>query len=407
MSVQQRVAALRQPLATRPFRRVWLAQIASDLGDAAGRIALAVLVTQDQGGPRAVGAVLAVSVLPYLGLGQWLTAKLECFPRVSVLVGADVLRAACYLAMAADLPTVTRFALLFVASACSPPFNSVRNALVPALLPASQVTEGFALQVLTNETARLVGLLLGGVAATIVSPETALMANAASFVLSGLLLWGIQADGAVGEQPREAARFGDGWRAIRQDRVVARIAWMAPAFVAFGSIPEALVVPFAEDELGRSGAVAGILAGLVSTSILVLAPLLRRPTEHPALVRQAATLALVGACSAGVLFVLSTNVVLVGAAYLYIGLVFVGRVNLGAAMSQRVDDSVRASSFSVVEGYVAVGQVLAGIGGGVAAEAFGTRATFVAAMAATATAGFFARHLPMPAHARVSRAATG
>lgn len=404
MSVRFRIQRLRAPLRIRDFRLVWWAQLASELGDAAGRIALAVLVTERSGTPLAAGAVLAISVVPYLGLGQWLTARCERFDRRRVLIVADVVRAVCYVSMAADIPLWARFALLFVASAASPPFESVRNALIPTTLPDSQLADGIALQVLTNEATRLLGLMLGGIGAAVASPSAALGANAITFLVSAVVIARVRTDHVLSEL-RTSVRVADGWRAIRGDALVRRVAWMAPSFVAFGAIPEALVVPYADLELGRSGAVAGILAALVSASILVLAPLLHRPEGQRALVRQAAGATFVGSALATLAFAAPAEIVFAIVAFAATGLVFVGRINLGAAMTLRLPDHLRASSFSLVDGFVSVGQVIAGLGGGVLADAIGTRPTFVIAMALTAAAAAAAYVLPMRAHRAVSSAA--
>lgn len=383
------------------FRRLWWAQLASELGDAAGRIALAVLVTERSGTPLAAGAVLAVSVLPYLGLGQWLTARCERFPRRTVLIVADVVRAACYLGMAVDVPLWARFALLFVASAASPPFESVRNALVPAVLGTERLADGIALLVLTNETTRLLGLVLGGVGAALASPAAALAVNALTFLVSAALIARIPAE-APADTLRESVRVSDGWRAIRRDALIRRIAWMSPAFVAFGSIPEALVVPFAEDDLLRSSAVAGVLAALVSASILVLAPVLPRHEGPRALVRQAALAALIGSAVAAVAFAAPPSVGMAAIAFVAIGPVFVGRINLGAAMSLRLPDHLRASAYSLVDGFISVGQVVAGLGGGYVADRIGTQPTFVIAMGLTAVSAAAAHSLPLREHAAVT-----
>lgn len=384
-----------------------MAQLASELGDAAGRIALAVLVTERSGTPLAAGAVLAISVVPYLGLGQWLTARLERFPRRRVLVVTDLIRAGCYLAMAVDVPLWARFALLFAASTASPPFESVRNALVPSTLPKDQLTDGIALQVLTNETTRLVGLVLGGVGATLTSPTAALAANAATFVVSALLISRLDADEPVTEL-RTSVRVRDGWNAIKSDVFVRRAAWMSAVLVAFGAIPEALVVPFAQDDLGRSGAVAGVLAALVSASILLSAPLLQRHTSQRLLIRQAAATAAAGAVIAAAAFAVDGGLPSASLAFSAIGLVFVGRINLGATMTMRLPDHLRASAFSVVDGFISVGQVMAGLGGGLVADAIGARETFVLAMTVTALAAGVAFALPLRAHAAsLSRAASG
>ena len=404
MSIRTRAATFRVPLSSSQFRRLWWAQLASELGDAAGRIALAVLVTERSGTPVAAGAVLAISVVPYLGLGQWLTARCERFPRREVLIAADIVRAICFLSMALDIPLWARFALLFVASTASPPFESVRNALIPTTLPEEQLTDGIALQVLTNEMTRLVGLVLGGVAATVTTPTVALTINAATFLVSALLLAGLPRETDTGEL-RQAVRVRDSWHFIRRDGLIRRVAWMSPAFVAFGAVPEALVVPYTEDVLGRSGAIAGVLAAIVSLSILVLAPVLPRAATHRGLVRQAAGAAFVGASVAAASFLAPVNLAISVVAFAAIGPIFVGRINLGAAMSLRLPDHLRASAFSLVDGFISVGQVVAGLGGGWLAATAGPRPAFVVSMALTALAAGAAYLLPVRAHAAVRSAA--
>jgi hypothetical protein len=183
---------------------------------------------------------------------------------------------------------------------------------------------------------------------------------------------------------------------------------MSPLLVAFGSIPEALVVPYTEDELHRTAAVAGVLAALISASILVLAPVLPRKGDDRQLVRQAATFAIYGAGLSCALFaLLPPGVLVAGLAYAAIGPVFIGRVNLGTAMSVRLPDHLRASTFSLVDGFVSVGQVVAGLGGGVLAEVIGARPTFVLAMASTTIVGGVAYARPFRVHAAVRSRATG
>jgi MFS family permease len=406
VSVQLRIRELRAPLSVPSFRSLWWAQLASELGDAVGRIALAVLVTERSGSPVAVGAVLAISVVPYLGLGQWLTAWCERFPRRRVLVVADIVRAACYLLMAADIPLWARFALLFVASSASPPFESVRNALIPATLPEERVTDGVAVMVLTNESTRLVGLVVGGIGATLASPAAALAVNALTFVVSAFLIARLPADEPA-DEVRSTVRVADGWRAVRHDALLRRIAWMSPAFVAFGAVPEALVVPYAEEVLDRSGSVAGALAASVSASILLIAPLVQRRDGHRALVRQASLVALAGAAVSAGAFALPASDGLALVAFAAVGPVFVSRINLGSAMLLRLPDHLRASTFSLVDGLISVGQVVAGLAGGALAAWVGVQPAFVVAMALTAASAALAYVLPLRAHAAVRSAARG
>ena len=58
----------------RDFRLLWSAQILSELGDWAARVALAVLVHNRTGSKVLTAAVTGVGLLPWIGLGQALAA---------------------------------------------------------------------------------------------------------------------------------------------------------------------------------------------------------------------------------------------------------------------------------------------------------------------------------------------
>src|SRR4051812_14869789 len=99
-----RLRALRRPLQHREFRLLWMAQVGSDLGDWIGRVALSILVFERTGSAVTTALVTTVSVLPYVGLGPVLTAKLSRFHRRSVLVGSDLGRAALFALLAVPFP---------------------------------------------------------------------------------------------------------------------------------------------------------------------------------------------------------------------------------------------------------------------------------------------------------------
>src|SRR5689334_19187821 len=95
-----RTSQLRAPLRYRNFRLIWLAQLASELGDWAGRLALAVIVEQRTGSALMVALVTAATIAPFVGIGQALSARLERFPRKRVLVFADLGRAIIFSSLA-------------------------------------------------------------------------------------------------------------------------------------------------------------------------------------------------------------------------------------------------------------------------------------------------------------------
>ena len=102
--LRQRATALLSPLSIRHFRRLWLADMVSLLGDWAGRLALAVLVLERTGSPAWAAAVTAVSLAGFVGIGQVLATLADRHGRVAVMLAADVARAALFAAMLLPLP---------------------------------------------------------------------------------------------------------------------------------------------------------------------------------------------------------------------------------------------------------------------------------------------------------------
>ena len=130
-----RVVALAEPLRNGPVRRLWAAQLTSEVGDWAARLALAVLVLQRTHSPALVGLVTAASMVGWFGPGQLLTSLCERWPRRRVMLTADVVRAAAFLAVLAPLPTPVLVVLVAVAGCATTPFEAARSALRPVLTP--------------------------------------------------------------------------------------------------------------------------------------------------------------------------------------------------------------------------------------------------------------------------------
>ena len=382
-------AVLRHP----SYRRLFYSQLASELGDFAGRIALVVLVVAETESTLGAGAVLAVAAIPYLGLGQYLTGWSARFAPVRVLIVADIVRATIFAAIALDIPIVARFVLLFLASTASPVFESVRNGLTPHTVPTAELTDAIGLQTVANEIARIGGLALGGWVATSFSPEGTLLANATTFLASAVLLAGIRVGSVVPEATR--VRVSEGWRALVDDPVSRRTLILFASLVAFGSLPEALVVPFVGDELPNDPTLVGVFAALVSVAIIATIPLLNPPEAHIDRVRQAASVSVLGAALAAAVFLLPTSIPSTSAAYFLVGIPFAGRIITGAAISERLTDRVRASAFSVYDGVISVGQLVAGLGGGFLAEVIGVKASFIVGLTAAASVALVVRFLPV------------
>ncbi|MDT8912160.1 MFS transporter [Amycolatopsis sp. PS_44_ISF1] len=255
-------ARVRDILAVREFRAVWLAEAQSVLGDQLARVALSVLVFQRTGSAAWPALAYALTYLPDLAGGPLLGGLADRFPRRTVLVTADLLRAPLVAVLAVPgLPWPALAVVLVVVQLAGAPFSSAQAAVVPVVLDGSRYVLGQSLLKLTNQVGQLAGFALGGAVIALIGAGWGLILDALSFGVSAVVL-------ALGVRSRPAAdvrearvstlrRLAAGAGTIRRDprlRVLVGLAWLA----GFVIVPEGLAVPYAA-EIGGGPAVAGLL----------------------------------------------------------------------------------------------------------------------------------------------------
>lgn len=278
-------------MSVREFRGLMLAQITSEAGDQVARVALALLVLERTGSAFGAAATFAVAFVPAFFGAALLGSLADRLSRRALMLGADLGRAVIIAVLglvATDAaPLALLFALLLLAEFLSPIFDAARTATIPAVLhnPAL-VTAGMGLSRTLHLANQVVGLLIGGLVVTLVSPRAALFVDAGSFVLSFLVL-------ALTLRPRKAALAGpttpgalvsdlrEGAATLWADpsrRALILLAWLLVITVV---APEALGLAYARS-VGAADYWGGILmaapiAGAALGSLLVgRMPLLRQ-----------------------------------------------------------------------------------------------------------------------------------
>jgi MFS family permease len=201
--------------ALRPFRlpgfpSLSLAYLVNELGNWLGEIALAVLVFDQTGSPLATTALfLGMQFVPAL-LGPPLTARLEHLPARAVLPGLYVAEAAAFAVLALladDFALVPVIALATADGAIASTARALTRASATAVLaPAGQLREGNALLNVAFTAGAAGGPALAGLIVAGAGVETALLADAASFVAVATLL------GATRRLPRPQVEADErGW----------------------------------------------------------------------------------------------------------------------------------------------------------------------------------------------------
>jgi hypothetical protein len=184
-------ALLRRP----GFRRVYLAVVTSELGDAFQYIALmwAALLA---GGPLGVIAVRLADSAPALVFGFHGGMLADRAGRKRLMVSADLVRAAVLVpvviaGLAGELPLWALVVAAFVLTTCASYFDPAYGAVLPALAGREGVQAANSLVRASADALWLGGSAIAAALLTVVPLSTFFALNGASFVLSALLLSGL------------------------------------------------------------------------------------------------------------------------------------------------------------------------------------------------------------------------
>jgi len=216
--MKERLRVLRH----RDFRRVWLAQSTSAIGDGVVLVAIALFVTDLTGNPTDVGVVLFAQLLTLVGFllvgGVWA----DRLPRQRVMFTSDVVRAILHVVLAllifTDSVEIWQMVLIEACFGAAMAFSiPAYTGLVPRTVPGPEVQDAQALSGLTFNLAELTGPALATALVLGIGAGWAFLLDAATFVVSALLLMGVRAAGTAPEPAERGtllAEMGEGFREV-------------------------------------------------------------------------------------------------------------------------------------------------------------------------------------------------
>ena len=176
------------PLNVAGFRLLFLSTLGSSLGTLFAAIALAIDVKDRTDSGLWVGAVLIVEFLPTIVVGLTLGPLVDRLNRRSLMVGADLVRAAVFCILPFTSSAASIVALALVAGLATGFFRPAVYAGVPNLVPEDQLPEANALLQTVENLSWAIGPVLGGILTAAAGPDAAYWINAVSFVISALLI---------------------------------------------------------------------------------------------------------------------------------------------------------------------------------------------------------------------------
>lgn len=210
----------------RNFRRLWLAQIVSEVGDWFYTLSIYTLLLQLTGHAGSVALALVLQVLPQTFVGPMAGVVNDRLKRKHVMIAADIIRFVVVLAMlfVRSRSTVWLiYPLLLAETTMAAFFEPARSAVIPNIAAEGEVLVANTLSSATWSVNLLIGASVGGVVAAFFGRDTVFVLNALSFLTSAFLIGGMHfaephAESAAPLRPRDLVDFSpvvEGVRYIR------------------------------------------------------------------------------------------------------------------------------------------------------------------------------------------------
>jgi MFS family permease len=258
------------------FRLLFLATLESGLGTWMATIALTADVTARTNSPWWVSALFIVTFLPSIVVGLLLGPLVDRLSRKRLVIGADLVRLAVFVLLALSGSALEIVVLAAVAGIANSFFQPAVLAGVPNLVEEEELAHGTSLLQATSWVATAVGPVIGGVLVSASGAHVVYWINAATFLVSALLLLRIPARLLQTEQAITRGHWrdlADGFAAFRRSMALLTV---LVAF-SFAMIEAGLInvseIFLAEHALHRGAFGYGLLwtatgIGLVAGSLL-------------------------------------------------------------------------------------------------------------------------------------------
>src|SRR5579864_1417178 len=199
----------------RNFRRLWLAQIVSEIGDWFYTLSIYTLLLELTGRPSSVALALVLQVLPQTLIGPTAGVVNDRLRRKHVMIAADLVRFAVVLAMLLVRSRSTVwlvYPLLLAETTMAAFFEPARSSVIPNIASEGEILVANTLSSATWSVNLLVGASVGGIVAAFFGRDAVFVLNALSFLASAILISGMRfaephAESAAPLQPSDLVDF--------------------------------------------------------------------------------------------------------------------------------------------------------------------------------------------------------
>lgn len=397
-----------RPLASPVYRRLWLAQVGSNLGTWMQTVGAQWLIVTATGSALLVGVVQTASTLPVVLLAAPAGVLADILDRrrllvwvqLSMVLAGAALAALTFLGLATPAVVIGFTFLLGCGAALVWP---AWQAIQPELVPREQIPQASSLAAVNMNVARAVGPALGGLLVAAAGAGWVFALNAASFLVVALAVasWNRVAEPDPGGRERMVAGLRAGARYVRNARTMRRVLAQSLLFVPGATALWALLPLVASEQLDAGAGGYGLLLGALGVGAvggsMVLPAVRRRVGANTLITASFLVYALASAGLAMTHSLLVALVVLAAAGAAWLGLLS----TLNATTQLVLPGWVRARGLSYYLAVVSGGQALGGILWGVLATRLDLRGALLVAAGTLLVMAAIGRWLPLPDQSRV------
>ncbi|MEW1953217.1 MFS transporter [Terrabacter sp. NPDC080008] len=266
-------------LRVRRYLPVFLANALSMWGDYIARITIAAVVYNRTGSPLATAGTLAVSLVPTF-LGRSLLGPLvDRMPYKWVLIWSHLLRATCVLVLMGMVLQNASYWLLFLVLFVLELIGGASTASYMVLLTdlvedRRLYAKAVALGAMSEQFNQAIGLAVGGGLIAIVGPETGLVFDLVTFVVSAVvILFVVQVRPVHGERGRGVRGFARDLSSAASDLARHPVLFRLMSLSAVACVgivaPEALALPIADGNRWGGVLMASPIVGAVVGIVLI------------------------------------------------------------------------------------------------------------------------------------------
>lgn len=225
----------------RDFALLWFAGLISVAGDYALIVALPLHAYALTGSAAATGGVFAAALIPKVLLGSVAGVFVDRWDRKRTMIAADLSRAALLLPLLAVTSPDLLWLLYLVRAASGTVgllFSPAESAYLPKLVGEERLVTANALNALNDNLGRLIGPAVGGVLYATSELTGVVLVDAATFILSAVLIFAIRASGRPETMETSSSATSAWARAFEEWRAGLALVRGRPAlrviFTAFG-----------------------------------------------------------------------------------------------------------------------------------------------------------------------------